>query len=166
VADSGSVTRFIGRRQAEQQPRGGAGIAHVEHVGRFHQPAHAAAGDAPGAGAGALHLRPQGAHGGGRAQHVLAFQQPRDLGGADGDGAEHQGAVADGFVAGHAEPAGERAAGRGGAEGAGIGMRHGRRLTRPGLAWQCARPLRNGALRPPGPARRTDVTRWRSPNSA
>ena len=66
VADSGSITRRIGRsrrlaspvitaksgwlgQDAAQQPGGGAGIAHVEHVGRLEQPADAAAGDAPGA---------------------------------------------------------------------------------------------------------------------
>ena len=117
VAESGSVTRFIGpppqrgvaghhredrvaRQQAAEQAGGGAGIAHVEHVGRLDQAADAAAGDAPGARPpSCVDLGAQRAHGGGGAQHVLAFQQAGDLGGADGQRAEHQGAVADRLVA-------------------------------------------------------------------
>ena len=91
-----------------QQPRGGAGIAHVEHIRRLHQPADAAPGDAPLRVRHAHHLRTQRAHGGGGAQHILALQQPRDAGLAHRQRAEHQRAVRDGLVAGHAQRAGQR----------------------------------------------------------
>ena len=50
----------------------------------------------------AHHLGAQRAHRGGGAQHVLAFQQAGDARLAHREGAEHQRAMADGLVAGHA----------------------------------------------------------------
>ena len=94
---------------AAEQAGGGAGIAHVEHVLRLDQAADAAAGDAPPAGCVVHDLGAEGAHGGGGAEHVLALQQALDMGFADGQAREHEGAMADAFIAGHGDAAGEGA---------------------------------------------------------
>ena len=62
----------------------------------------------PPSGCRACDLGAECAHGGGGAQHVLAFQQAGDAGLADRQGAEHQRAMADGFVARDRDAAGER----------------------------------------------------------
>ena len=110
----------MAREHPGEQAGGGTGIAHVQHVLRLGQAAHAAAGHAPDA-ARMLHVRPQGTHGGGGAQHVLALQQALDARLADRQRAEHQGAVADGFIAGHPDAALQRGGRAVGGEGAGGG---------------------------------------------
>jgi hypothetical protein len=100
--------QVVARQHATQQPRRSAGVAHVEHVGRFHQPAHATTGDAPRPVRLMRHLGTERAHRGRRAQHVLALQQPGDARLAHRQRAEHQRTVADRLVARHGDAAGER----------------------------------------------------------
>jgi hypothetical protein len=96
--------QVVAGQHPRQQACGGAGIAHVQHVVRLGQSADATPGHTPNA-AGLLHIRAQSPHRGGGTEHVLAFQQAIDPGLADGERGEHQGAVANGFVAGHADAA-------------------------------------------------------------
>ena len=102
----------MAREDAGEQPGGGAGIAHVENVIRRGQAADAATGDEPG-GAVPRDVRAQSPHGGGGAQHVLAFQQAGDAGLPNRQRAEHQSAMADGFVARYGDFTGKRGAGAG-----------------------------------------------------
>ena len=97
----------VARHDSGEQPCRGAGIAHIQHIRGLHQATDAAPGDAP-FGPILHHLGAKRAHGGGGAQHVLPGQQTGDAGLADGQRAEHQGAMADGFVARHGDAAGER----------------------------------------------------------
>ncbi len=80
--------KLMGGENARQQPRGGAGIAHVQHIRRFGQAAESTARDQP-IRTVAGDFGTQGLHGGSGAQHVLAFEQPRNAGLADGERAKH-----------------------------------------------------------------------------
>ena len=90
----------MGRQQADQQPGGGAGISHVENLGRLRQPADAETVDLPAAIAEALNAGAEGTQGRRGGQNVLAFHQHRYVGLTHGHGAEHQGPVRDRLVAG------------------------------------------------------------------
>ncbi len=90
-------------QNAAEQPRGGAGIAHVEHVIRAVQPADAGTSDEPSAIRVAAHGGAEGTHGGSGAQHVLAFQQAGDAGFTDRETSEHQRAMGDRFIARHGD---------------------------------------------------------------
>ena len=90
---------------ARQQPRRGAGVAEVEHVVRLAAAADAEAAHPPQPGAHVLDHGAQRPQGGGGGQHVLALQQAADVGLAQRQGAEHQGAVRHRFVAGRTDPA-------------------------------------------------------------
>jgi hypothetical protein len=116
----------MARQDPREQAGRGAGIAHVQHVGGFDQAADATPGDPPDMVIIARHLGPQRAHRRGGAQHVLAFQQAGDHCLADRQRAEHQRAVADRLVAGHAHDGAQRGRGTAGGERTlGIGV-HGR----------------------------------------
>ncbi len=88
------------RHQAHHQAGSGAGIAHVEHVGRFGQTADAAAMQFPGAVLVADHLGAQASHGLGGTQHVLAFEQAGHGGFAESHRAEHQRPMRHRFITG------------------------------------------------------------------
>jgi hypothetical protein len=103
----------VGRHHPHEKTGTGAGIAEIEHIGGLDQPPDAAADHPPHALVVAPGLGPQGPHGSGAAQHVLAFEQAMDLALAHGQGAHHEGAVGDRFVARHAGVSGERAGGSG-----------------------------------------------------
>ncbi len=94
MRDSGSITRFIGRRaqrgiagqeglvkrmagqDAGQQPGGGAGVAQFDNVLGRAATAHAEAADPPQAALALMHDDgAEGTQGGGGAQHVLALEQ-------------------------------------------------------------------------------------------
>jgi len=114
--------------EAHGEPRAGAGIAEVEHRLRLQEPADAETGDRPGALAGAGDGGAERPHGGAGAEHVVGLEQPLDGGLAHRHGAEHQRAVRDRLVAGHADAADERTVGSGGERGGGSGVGH-RRAT-------------------------------------
>jgi len=73
----------VAGEKTHEQPRPGAGIAHVEHIAGFRQPADPTAANPPDAVFRRLALidpRTQGAHCRRGAQDVLALQQPADGG--------------------------------------------------------------------------------------
>jgi hypothetical protein len=114
----------MGGNQPHQEARRGARIAHVERRSRLQQRADTDAVDAPFAFAGALDAGAHGAHGGGGGQHVLALEQAANPRLAHGQRAQHDRAVADRLVAGHADlalegPGGQEAARCGGGIGGG-----------------------------------------------
>ncbi len=98
----------MGREDAEEKPRGSAGIAEVDDIVGFGETADPDPVDQPipvlapvDAGAHQAQRRR-------RRQHILAFEEAADFGAADGEGAQHQGTVRDRLVAGHADRAGQR----------------------------------------------------------
>ena len=115
---------------AHHQPRAGAGIAEIEGLGGLQQRAEPGAPDAPAPVGMAHDLRAELAAGLRGAQHVLAFEKPFDLRFADGEQAEDQRAMRNGFIAGRAHAARKRpgsmgAERRGGSVSMG-GVRHSR----------------------------------------
>ena len=95
---------------AHHQPRAGAGIAEIQRLGRLQQRAEPGAPDAPAARPdGARSCAPSWRQACAGAQHVLALEQPFDLRLADREQAEDQRAMRDGFVAGRAHAARQRA---------------------------------------------------------
>ncbi len=86
-----------GRREVEaghrahDQAHAGAGVAAVDHVGRFRK--SAASFDPPTALAQAFDARAEAAHGLGGAKHIVPFKKPFDLRDALRQCAQDQGAV-------------------------------------------------------------------------
>ena len=74
------------------------------------------------------------AHRGGRAQHILPLQQPADPGLAHRERAEHQGAMADGFITRNGEGPHKRGNRAGGAERL-ENVHDGRALSTSALPW-------------------------------
>jgi hypothetical protein len=103
----------MGRDQPHQETRAGAGIAHVDDVGRLREPADAATGDAPAPLAVLRDGRAERPHGRRRAQHVLALEQALDAGLADGERPQHQRAMRDRLVSRDAHASPDRAGGFG-----------------------------------------------------
>ena len=101
---------------------------------------------APGVGACWVMVGAQRAHGGGGAEDVLAFEEAFDAGLADGEGCEHEGAVADALVAGDGDGAGEGGGWRLGGEG--VGGHGGLRLVFGALSMrgQCLTGGRGGGM--------------------
>ena len=95
----------VGGQNPGQQPCPGAAVAHVEHRGRFAESADTDTVDPPDAVLAPGRLGAQRVHRLGGAQHVLALQQSVDFGPPDRKRAQHQGAVRDRLVAGHANRA-------------------------------------------------------------
>ena len=106
------TNQFAGKRLPGQHPR------HETHAGAAVADIQRGGGGAQVVQTGAMHRHPalavmlngnahrlKGAHGG---EAVLAFQKTADVRGAVGERAEHDGAVGNGFVAGHAHRAGQR----------------------------------------------------------
>ena len=83
----------MGGQKPHEEPRPGAGVAHIENRGRFRQTADAASEDVPDAVGVAVEARAQGAKGVHGAQHVVCFQQAGNAGLAHGHGTDDQGAV-------------------------------------------------------------------------
>ena len=92
---------------AHEEPRAGAGIAEIDDVLRLYEAADPDAVDMPAPRRLAVDLGAERAHRLGGAQHVLALEQAADMGAPDGERAQHQRAMRDRLVAGHADPAGE-----------------------------------------------------------
>ena len=90
---------MAGQDAGEQTGRS-AGIAELQHVGRFTPAAHAEAAHPPAAGRAVVgHLGAKGPQRAGGCQHVLAFEQALNRRLAQRQRAEHQGAMRDRLVA-------------------------------------------------------------------
>ena len=129
-ADEGCVAgegggEGVAAGDAHREPHASAGIAVVDHVFGFQQPADAEALDAPDAAVGAGDGRAEGAHRLGGGEHVLALEQALDRGLADGERAEHEGAVRDRLVARRPDMAVEGSRASGAERGCAVFCRHG-----------------------------------------
>src|SRR5207253_6677008 len=87
AGDEGS-DRMSGEN-AEEEPSRGPGIAEIEQVLWFHEPADPDPVDRPAAVVDPCRVRPEGVERRGGRQHILALQQTRDFGLADGERPEH-----------------------------------------------------------------------------
>ena len=101
-------------QQAAQQPGGGAGVAHVQHIFRLLQKAEPTPSDPPVAGPVLGDGGAQRPHGRRRPQHIFAFQQTLDPGFTDGQRRKHERAMTDALVAGNANGAVQLKGGSGG----------------------------------------------------
>ncbi len=93
----------------QHQPRAGAGIAEIERRAGRQKRADARALHAPGPRSHALKLGPERATSADGGERIVPFQQALDPGLAHRQQAEHERAVGDRLVAGHANAALERA---------------------------------------------------------